>query len=218
MSGAVLPFPVPAGIRPELYRYVSEEIIPRYAAFDAAHREGHACQVIREALHLAESYPEADPEIVFTAAAFHDTGLSEGREHHHNVSARIIREDPRLPGWFSPQQIECIAQAAEDHRASSKTPPRSLYGMLIAEADRTIDPEDILLRTLRFSLDHYPELDKEGHWNRCRQHLDEKYGDGGYLKLWIPGSQNAERLEALRVIIRDRALLRRHFERLWASR
>lgn len=218
MNGAALSFPAPAGIRPELYRYVAEEILPRYAAFDAAHREGHACQVIREALHLAESYPEADPEIVFTAAAFHDTGLVEGRERHHTVSARIIREDPRLPEWFTPQQIECIAQAAEDHRASSKTPPRNLYGMLIAEADRTIDPEDILLRTLRFSLDHYPELDKEGHWNRCRLHLEEKYGDGGYLKLWIPGSRNAERLEALRVIIRDQALLRRHFERLWAAR
>ena len=55
----------------------------------------------------------------------------------------------------------------------------------------------------------------EGHWERAVEHLDEKYGDGGYLKLWIPESPNAARLEELRAVIRDRAALRQVFESVW---
>ena len=207
--------PPPENIRPALRRYIEAEILPRYAAFDAAHREDHARSVIREALSLAARFPEADPEVVYAAAAFHDTGLAEGRQWHHLVSGRIVREDPMLPAWFSPEQVEAIAQAAEDHRASARSAPRSLYGKLIAEADRTIDPEDILRRTLQFSLDHFPALDKEGHFRRCRDHLEEKYGDGGYLKLWIEDSHNAAGLERLRTIIRDPERLRRSLSAIW---
>ena len=148
-----------------LQEYVEEEIIPRYASFDKAHKEDHVRSVIDEALSLA-AYYDVDPDMVYAAAAFHDTGLVEGRQTHHIASGRIIREDPRLAEWFSPEQIEAIAQAAEDHRASSGSEPRSIYGRIIAEADRDIIPMKILRRTVQFGMEHYPELDKEGHWNR----------------------------------------------------
>ena len=51
----------------------------------------------------------------------------------------MIRADRQLAAWFTPQEIEIIAQAAEDHRASAKSKPRSIYGMIVAEADRIID-------------------------------------------------------------------------------
>ena len=43
-------------------------------------------------------------------------------------------------------------------------------------------------------------------------HLNEKYYYGGYLKLFIPESRNAARLEELREIIGDRARLRSLFD------
>jgi hypothetical protein len=61
----------------------------------------------------------------------------------------------------------------------------------------------------------YPELEKEGHWQRTLEHLHEKYYYGGYLKLWIPESPNAGRLEELRRIIADEPRLRQIFERIW---
>lgn len=201
----------PIAINGQLKEYVESEIIPRYASFDMAHREDHARDVIAEALRLSEYYP-VDKDMVYAAAAFHDTGLVEGRERHHLVSGQIIREDKRLPEWFTPEQIETIAQAAEDHRASGKTPPRSVYGEIIAEADRDIIPMKILKRTVQFGLEHYPELDKEGHWRRFVEHLHEKYYYGGYLKLYIPQSRNAGRLEELRQIIGDEVRLRSIFE------
>ena len=199
-----------------LRQYVETEIIPRYAAFDKAHREDHARAVISRAQAMGKNY-EIDEGMLYAAAAFHDLGLAVCRETHHLESGRIIRADARLPEWFDSGQIETIAQAAEDHRASAKTAPRSIYGRLVAEADRMIVPETIIRRTVQFGLSHYPELDREGHWQRTVEHLHEKYAAGGYLHLLIPGSPNEEPLARLRAIIADTALLRKMFEKIYTE-
>ena len=199
---------------PDLKKYISTEIIPRYDHFDKAHRRDHVQTVIAQGLELASHY-EVDPAIIYTAAAYHDTGLVEGREVHHLASGRIVREDSRLRQWFSEEEIETIAQAAEDHRASNRQGPRTIYGKILAEADRVIDPLKIIRRTIQYGLSNYPELNIEGHWERTVEHLLEKYAEGGYLRLWIPESPNAARLEELRSIIRDRSRLRQIFDRIF---
>ena len=198
----------------DLKEYVESEIIPRYSTFDKAHREDHVRSVISEALRLSAFY-DVDEDMVYAAAAFHDTGLVEGRETHHLASGKIIREDQRLPEWFTPDQIEMIAQAAEDHRASGTSSPRSIYGKIIAEADRDIIPLKILRRTVQFGMEHYPQLDREAHWRRFLEHLHEKYYYGGYLKLYIPESRNAVSLEELRRMIGDEVSLRKTFDELF---
>ena len=191
-------------ISPDFLAYIDEEVIPRYAAFDKAHREDHARMVIERAMTMGKAYP-IDEQMLLTAAACHDLGLAIDRKTHHLESGRIIREDKRLRQWFSPEQIEVIAEAAEDHRASATTPPRSIYGRLVAEADRMIEPETIIRRTVQFGLSHYPELGKEGHWQRTLEHLHEKYAEGGYLHLLIPGSPNEAPLEELRSIKEEKS-------------
>ena len=203
-------------IRDSLRRYIYDEVIPSYAAFDKAHREDHALMVIERALSMGRQY-DINEEMLLTAAACHDLGLAVDRKTHHQESGRIIREDKRLPEWFSPEQIETIAQAAEDHRASAKTLPRSIYGRLVAEADRLIVPETIIRRTVLFGLSNYPELDKESHWNRTLEHLHEKYAEGGYLHLLIPGSPNEAPLQQLREMIKDEPRLRAIFEAVYAE-
>ena len=197
-----------------LEEYIETSVIPRYAAFDKAHREDHALAVIDRALAMGKAY-DIDEDMLYTAAACHDLGLAVDRKTHHLESGKIIRADARLREWFSEEQIETIAQAAEDHRASATTPPRSIYGALVAEADRMIVPETIIRRTVQFGFSHYPELDKEGHWQRTLEHLHEKYAEGGYLHLLIPGSPNEEPLARLRAIIKDEAHLREIFEEVF---
>ncbi|MBO7049471.1 MAG: HD domain-containing protein [Bacteroidaceae bacterium] len=194
-----------------LVEYIESVIIPMYDGFDAGHGREHVEAVIAEAVRLAGFY-DVDADMVYAAAAYHDTGLSVDRKTHHLESGRIIREDKRLGEWFSADQIEVIAQAAEDHRASSDHDPRTIYGKIIAEADRQIIPESIILRIVQYGFKHYPELDKEGHWLRTCEHMAEKYDVGGYLKLWIPESRNAEGLARLREIIHDKSRLRAMFE------
>ena len=217
----------------DLLKYIYEDIVPEYASFDPAHREDHALTVIGQAMELLDRMPiwlkehpedakvwdvPVDRNILIAAAACHDLGLINGRDNHHLDSGKIIRTDERLREWVTPEQIETIAQAAEDHRASGKSAPRSIYGMLVAEADRVIEGDTIIRRTIQFGFKHYPDLDREGHMARAITHLREKYGRGGYLKLWIPWSDNAARLNELQDIIADDEAVRKavlqQFEKL----
>ena len=198
-------------MNPGLKRYIEREIIPRYEHFDRAHDVGHVRTVIARSLELAARY-EVDADMVYAIAAYHDTGLVNGRENHHLDAGRILAADHELRRWFSEEQVEVMRQAVEDHRASAGHAPRSIYGRIVAEADRVIDPATIIRRTVQYGLDHCPELDREGHFARCLEHLHNKYAEGGYLKLWIPESENARRLEALREVIRDPERIRRAFD------
>ena len=198
-------------MNPELKQYIEQEIIPRYDGFDQAHQRDHVMMVIQQSLDIA-SRLDVEEDMVYTIAAYHDTGLCEGREHHHEVSARIIKADQQLRQWFTEEQILVMADAAEDHRASAKQAPRTIYGRIVAEADRFIDPETIVRRTIQYGLDHYPELSREEQYQRMLTHLHEKYGRNGYLKLWFPDSPNAARLERLHDIIDDEQQLKKLFE------
>ena len=198
----------------ELKAYIESAILPRYEAYDAAHRRDHIEGVISRSLDFATHY-EVDESMVYTVAAYHDLGLVEGRELHHISSGRMMMEDEALCRWFSPEQRVTIREAIEDHRASATTPPRTIYGMIVAEADRQIVPEVVMTRTVQYGLSHYPNHSKEEHWERFVAHLREKYDYGGYLKLYIPHSDNAIRLEELRQIIAQPTKLREEFEKIW---
>lgn len=197
-----------------LVAYVEERIIPRYAAFDRAHGTDHVRAVIVRSLDLARSCG-ADADMVYVVAAYHDTGLCEGRERHHIVSGELLAADPVLARYFSSEQLQTMREAVEDHRASSDHAPRSLYGRIVAEADRCIDPQVILRRTVQYGLAHTPELDREGQYARCVEHLERKYAEGGYLRLWLEDSDNAVRLAELRCVIRNRERLRTEFDRIY---
>ena len=201
----------------EIREFVEREIVPRYDGFDAGHGRDHVQTVISQALSLAQYYPEVDKCLLLVAAAYHDLGLAYGRKEHHIHSARIIREDERLRQWFSDQEIGTIADAAEDHRASSDHAPRTIYGRIVAEADRIIDGETIVRRALQYGLKHEPGLDREGQYRRLMEHMREKYDYGGYLQLWIPQSDNAKQLEAFRQTLADEKAFRRLFDTIFDS-
>ena len=209
-------------INPDIVSYIEKEIIPRYDSFDAAHRRDHVAMVIKQSLEIA-GYLDVDADMVYVIAAYHDTGLCDGRERHHEVSAQIIKSDENLRKWFTEEQIQTMAEAeqlrmmkeaVEDHRASAKHEPRTVYGRIVSEADRFIDPETIVRRTIQYGLDHYPELSKERQYERMMQHLHEKYGRNGYLKLWFPESPNTARLEKLRQMIEEEDGIREIFEKM----
>lgn len=201
----------------EIKAFVEREIVPRYDGFDAGHGRDHVETVISQALKLAEYYPEADRCLLLVAAAYHDLGLVNGREHHHTDSARIVRDDERLRQWFSEEEIGTIADAAEDHRASSDHEPRTIYGRIVAEADRIIDGETIVRRSLQYGMKHEPGLDREGQYRRLMEHMREKYDYGGYLKLWIPESDNARNLEAFRQTLADEKAFRHMFDTIYET-
>ena len=196
--------------------FVETQILPRYNAFDKAHNLAHVNGVISRSLTLAKKLG-ADGNMAYAIAAYHDLGLEGPRAIHHLTSGKIVQSDARLKRWFSAEQIRVIKEAVEDHRASASHAPRSIYGKIVAEADRDLDPESVFRRTIQFGLNHYPEKDQEGHWQRFLEHMQQKYSSHGYIKLWITNSPNAEKLQAIRSLIDAPEELRKVFDCLYAE-
>lgn len=202
-------------VSPEIIDYVEREIIPRYAAFDKAHQENHVRMVIEQSLRLAGHTPSMNSDMVYVIAAFHDLGLVNGRQNHHKDSRRILEADEFVKSCFTPEQIRIMGEAVEDHRASNSQKPRSEYGLIVAEADRFIEAETIIRRTIQYGLANYPQLDRAGHYQRTIEHLNKKYGPNGYLKVWIPWSDNAGNLKKLHAMLNDKSRLDEIFNRIF---
>lgn len=196
--------------------YIEDNILPQYINYDKAHQCDHIETVIEESLNLADHFG-VDIDMAYAIAAYHDLGISEGRETHHLTSAKRLLADKELTKWFSDEQLKVMAEAIEDHRASSKHEPRSIYGKIVAEADRNIDTEIVLRRIIQYGISHFPELNKEEQYTRMLGHLHEKYAEGGYIKLWIPESRNAKKLAELRLIIKDDSKLRAIYDKIYDS-
>ena len=194
--------------------FIERNILPRYAAFDKAHQMQHVTHVVRASVKLANQLG-ADVDMAYAIAAYHDLGLEGPRAIHHITSGKILMADAKLKKWFSPAKLKLMKEAVEDHRASASHAPRSIYGRIIAEADREISEDSVFRRTVQFGLEHYPEMSTEEHWRRFKAHMDEKYSTNGYIRLWIPGSPNEQRLNELRNIIAQPVLLRQEFERIY---
>ena len=198
----------------DLVEFIETQILPRYATFDRAHNMEHVTRVIRRSLDLVRT-TGADINMVYTIAAYHDLGMIGHRADHHIRGGKILAADARLKKWFSADQLKVMREAVEDHRASASRAPRSIYGKIVAEADRDLDTDIVIRRTIQFGLANYPQLDYEGQYRRFKEHMDNKYSKDGYIKLWIPNSPNAKRLNDLRNLIAQPAELRKAFDKIY---
>ena len=177
-------------VNEKLKEYIEGSILPQYEDFDAGHRVDHALAVISKSMELAKNF-DVNIDMVYTVAACHDLGLRFGRDGHELSSGRLMRRDAALREF-------------EDHRASSKHEPRSIYGLIVSEADRQLDPMTVLRRSVQYGLANYPELDEAGQLERAHSHVAEKYGEGGYLKLRLASAQNAAALAEIRRLLANR--------------
>ena len=66
-----------------------------------------------------------------------------------------------------------------------------------------------------FGLENYPEKNEEEQWQRFYEHIKEKYGRSGYIRLWIPNSPNAKKLEYIREILTQPTKLKIIFDKLY---
>ena len=198
----------------EIMEFVERQILPRYNAFGESHGLRHVTRVIKNSLSLAD-VTGADIDMVYVIAAYHDLGMEGPRAIHHLTSGKILMADARLKKWFNADQLKVMKEAVEDHRASSSRQPRSIYGKIVAEADRDVDVHEIFLRAIQYGKENGPDKTVEEHWERFAQHMDEKYSNNGYIKLWIPNSPNEKALKELRNIIEDKKLLRKAFDDIW---
>ena len=136
-----------------------------------------------------------------------------GESHGLRHVTRVIKNSLRLAD-VTGADIDMVYVIAAYHDLGMEG-PRSIYGKIVAEADRDIDVHEIFLRAIQYGKENDPDKTVEEHWERFAQHMDEKYSNNGYIKLWIPNSPNEKALKELRNIIEDKKLLRKAFDDIW---
>ena len=192
----------------ELKEYIEQNILPLYEAHDAAHGPEHVRTVLENSFDLLDGL-DVDQNMVYTVAAYHDAGVRVSRERHEEISGQWLWEDRELERWFTPEQRRTMREAVEDHRASRQEPPRNIYGRIVSEADRDLDPERVVRRMVEYSLAHRPQFTEEERIERIIGHVRDKYSETGYLHLWLPCPRNEKGLATLREWLRTGELERR---------
>lgn len=200
----------------EIMSFLEQQILPRYNAFGHSHGLKHVLRVIKNSLELARIVG-ADQNMAYVIAAYHDLGMEGPRAIHHLTGGKILASDARLKKWFTSEQIKTMKEAVEDHRASSSRTPRSIYGKIVAEADRDLEPQEVFRRAIEFGIENYPEKNEEEQWKRFHKHMIEKYSESGYIRLWLPNSPNAQRLNDIRRTISNETILRKTFLDIYHS-
>ena len=174
-------------INSEIRHYIETKILPRYQAM-SGHTDKHIRQVMKRSLAFAKTVENINLDMAYVIAAYHDLGREVDDDHHEIESGKMLRGDQKLKEFFSPEQIETMAQAVEDHRASNKNEPRSIYGKIVSSADRSTSVEDIIERYFEFMHCFHPEKSEDEIAESARNHLRKKYCTDGYAakKMYFP--------------------------------
>lgn len=211
-----------SGLKPEYkewdkknidFSYIQSHIIPLYSSFDGAHNIDHVKSVMEDSRKEAEELG-ASVTLSLVTAAYHDTGLIKDRKTHHLVSGEIIRQDPFLNSTFPPDIVNLMAEAAEDHRASSSSLPRSLFGAIVADSDRQLYTQSILERSVRYAMDHGGQ-NKEDVFKKVKAHMAEKYSKNGYLTMFFPSKTAKCNILQLHSLAENEEMLREIVENIY---
>lgn len=176
-------------VRKDVKDYILKEIKPTYKTFDKAHSISHFNFVTKNCVdygsELIKKGIDINLEIAYVVGALHDIGISKGREGHAKSSGEIVRKDKKLKEFYSDEEIEMIAQAVEDHSSHLEYEPRSIYGKIVADADRNNTMYLVFSRPIKFGVKHEKDNDRETHINRAYEFVQNKFGRNGYVKYWL---------------------------------
>jgi len=166
-------------ISTKVQRYIETEILPQYKKLKG-HTSEHILQVIARSLEFAKQVPGVNVDMVYIVAAYHDLGRLVDNETHNIESAKMMRKDKFLQDNFTADEIETMAEAVEDHRASLGHEPRSVYGKIVSSADRNPTVESMLERAYDYNKLLHPDYSEDEIIEDVRVHIREKYSPNGY--------------------------------------
>lgn len=187
----------------KLKKYIENNVFPQYEKNESGHKIDHINYVIDRCFELSKD-EDVNFDMLFTIAAYHDIGHHIDARNHEMISAQIMYEDKNLKEFFTEEQLIIIKEAIEDHRASSKTEPRSIYGKIVSSADRNISVDESLKRVYFYSIEHFSELSEDEHIERCYSHMLDKFGENGYTKFFFKDEKYECYLKVLRNLLNNK--------------
>lgn len=192
-------------VNSELQKYIENNIFPEYDKNEKAHGIEHIKYVIKRSFELVdENDLDVDSNIVYTVAAYHDVGHHIDSKTHEIISADIMSKDENLRNFFTEDEIKIIKEAIEDHRASAKDDPRSIYGRIVSSADRNNSVEACLRRTYSYGKKLNPNASDEELFLRAHDVLTKKFGENGYAKFYFKDKVYEEFLKELRELLNNK--------------
>ena len=201
-------------ISKDLKSYIDGHILPQYSKNDGGHSLEHISYVIERCFIFEKQFTNIDPDILYTIACFHDIAHHINKAQHEALSARYFFEDENMKGFFTDDERLLIKEAIEDHRASSKTEPRSIYGRIISSADRSTDVNEFLRRTHQYTLKHFPGITEADIIERGYTHAKEKYGDGGYAKHYVEDAQYNAFRKHITELLADKTVFEKAYKQI----
>ena len=192
-------------INRELQAYIENNIFPEYEKNEKVHGIDHIKYVIERSFQLVkENSSDVNPNMVYTIASYHDIGHHIDSKTHEIISADIMSKDKNLSRFFTKNELVTIKEAIEDHRASAKDDPRSIYGRIVSSADRNNKVEDCLRRTYTYGKKLNPDATDEELFLRAYDVLVNKFGEDGYAKFYFKDTQYENFLRELRELLKDK--------------
>ena len=167
-------------VNKELKNYIKKNIFPSYSKNDLGHNLDHIKYVIERSLKFAKTVGDINYNMVYTIAAYHDIGHYIDAKNHEKISAEKLFADENLKQFFTDGEIKIMSEAVYDHRASSKSDPRSIYGKIVSSADRNTSLEVQLKRPHEYRIKHFPDETIDERIEASRNHIKNKFGRDGY--------------------------------------
>lgn len=185
--------------------YIENKVLPEYDKNEQGHGINHIKYVIRRSFELiAQNDLDVNFNMVYVIAAYHDIGHHIDRKNHEKVSAEIMSKDEKLKEFFDEEQLIVIKEAIEDHRASSESDPRSIYGKIVSSADRNNTVEQCLERTYTYGRQHEPGISDKELYERSFDVLNGKFGYNGYAKFYFKDEEYEKFLRDIRKLLENK--------------
>ena len=189
-------------INDKLKKYIEENVFPEYQKNDEGHNIDHIKYVIERSLKFASLVSDINYNMVYAIAAYHDIGHHIDAKNHEKISSDILLSDQSLREFFTEEEINIMAEAVYDHRASLEYVPRSIYGKIVSSADRNVNIDLPLRRTYTYRLKHNTEYCLSNIIKESREHLLNKFGKLGYAteKIYFDDPEYKKFLEEIHLL------------------
>ena len=194
--------------------YIEKNIFPKYDKY-YAHGMIHINAVIENMMMLADYY-HLDKNMAYVIASYHDAGLSINRENHEKESGKLLSNDIRLREWFTPEEMNTMKEAIEDHRGSRKVRPRNFYGECVSDSDRDFDISILARRQINTTLKCYPNIKTfDEHFERCYNYICGRINEKGKFNLWTNNPILVKRRDKFQNDYLDKNLTRKIYKEEW---
>lgn len=197
----------------KLKEYIENTINLQYRNNNyGGHGWEHVQDVINRSFELMQKFNlEINPNMVYVIAAYHDIGYKQDPDNHEKISSEMFMQDIEMEKFFNDEERKTIAEAIVDHRASLEYEARSIYGKLVSSADRAINVDNLLRRSIAFQAEKHknenPTMEEVIEYSFKK--LSSKYGNTGYAKMYFKDDKYQEYLERIRQVLSDKNKFRK---------